>query len=142
MNDGDRFGAASARTGGATAASEAEGVDVLVVDDDDAVRSSVADILRLAGYTTAEAEDGLVALEILRSTKVGVLVLDIRMPRLDGFGVLDALADPPPVILMSAYSREDDPRGATASVFWYLKKPLQPRTLLEAVQKALGHTAG
>jgi len=113
-------------------------VEVLVVDDDECVRSSIAEILRVNGYSTAEAEDGLSALEFMQEVDVGVLVLDMRMPHLDGFGLLDRLYDPPPVILVSAYSRNTDPRVATAAIYWYLCKPLQPRTLLDAVGKALG----
>lgn len=110
-------------------------VHVLVVDDDQAIRTSVAEILRDAGYTTAEAEDGLAALELMRVTDVGVLVTDVEMPRLDGLGLLNALDDPPPVVLMSAQPRVVDARGVRA-VFSYLQKPVKPLVLLDAVVRA------
>lgn len=111
-------------------------VDVLVVDDHDDLRRSVIDILGQSGYTTAEAEDGLVALEVLQQTDVGVMIVDIRMPRLDGVGLIDALDHPPPIILVSAHSREEASR-VEAKIARYLQKPIQPRTLLEAVGRAL-----
>ncbi len=117
-------------------------VDVLVVEDDDDVRSSVADILRLAGFTVLEAEDGLVALEVLGTTDVAVMVLDIKMPRLDGFGLLDALERPPPVILISASDPDEDPRRVAASIYWYLQKPLHPERLVEAVTEVVRHKRG
>lgn len=112
-------------------------VDVLVVDDDDAVRSSMAEILSLAGFEVLEAEDGLVALEVLGATHVAVMVLDIKMPRLDGFGLLDALEHPPPVILVSAEEPDEDPRRVAASIYWYLQKPLRPERLVEAVTEVV-----
>jgi CheY-like chemotaxis protein len=113
-------------------------VDVLVVDDDEEVLSSAGEILRLSGYSTAEARDGSAALALMRHTDVGTLVLDMRMPSLDGIGLLDALDNPPPVIVVSGYSLEPEQRRRLeTSVCWYLQKPLQPRTLLEAVGRAL-----
>ncbi|HUY64901.1 MAG TPA: response regulator [Acidimicrobiales bacterium] len=115
-------------------------VDVLVVDDDEAVRSSAAEILRLSGYVTAEAEDGVVARQFLEETDVGVMLLDIRMPRLDGLGLLEILDAPPPVILISAFSGTEQSR-ANPKVRRYLRKPLHPEALLEAVADALGRGA-
>ena len=112
-------------------------VDVLVVDDDEAVRESLAEIISMAGYLTATACDGLEAFEILSATIVRAMVLDVRMPRLDGLALLDMLDEPPPVILLTAATVEGaDP--TMSKVMWYLQKPVPPAHLLDLVASAIG----
>ncbi len=112
--------------------------DVLVVDDEEPVRTSVAEILRSAGYSVAEAVDGQDALDMLESASVSVLLLDIRMPRRTGIEVLQALDSPPNVILMSAYRFEgEDKRSVGHKVFSHLMKPVAPRRLLDEVRAAI-----
>jgi CheY-like chemotaxis protein len=112
--------------------------DVLVVDDEEPVRTSVAEILRAAGYKVVEAVDGQDALDILESGSVSVLLLDIRMPRRTGIEVLQALDSPPNVILMSAYRFEgEDKRSVGHKVFSHLMKPVAPRQLLDEVRAAI-----
>ena len=112
--------------------------DVLVVDDEEPVRTSVAQILRSAGYSVAEAVDGQDALDMLESGSVTVLLLDIRMPRRTGIEVLQALDSPPNVILMSAYRFEgEDKRSVGHKVFSHLMKPVAPRQLLDEVRAAI-----
>jgi CheY-like chemotaxis protein len=114
-------------------------VDVLVVDDHEAIRTSVADLLRTAGYRVAEAENGQAALDVLRAHKVGALVLDLRMPGVDGLKVLESLEDPPPVIITSAFSLDlDEQQRVDAKIFVQLVKPFHPRRLIEAVAAAIG----
>lgn len=114
-------------------------VDVLVVDDHEAIRTSVAELLRTAGYSVAEAENGQTALDVLQAHKVGALVLDLRMPGVDGLKVLESLTDPPPVIITSAFSLElDEQQRVDAKIFVQLVKPFHPRRLIEAVASAIG----
>jgi CheY-like chemotaxis protein len=109
-------------------------VDVLVVDDDDAVRSSLAEILSVSGFSVEVAEDGDVALDLIAELEVRMILLDLRMPRRDGFSVLDALDDPPPVVLISAYSLDPDVRRRVgAKVVRHLQKPVSPHKLLPVV---------
>lgn len=118
-------------------------VDVLVVDDEAALRSSVADILRSAGYSVIEAEDGQAALELLETQQVAVVLLDQRMPRRTGVEVLKALAAPPKVIFMSAYRIEGEERAVVGDkVFSFLVKPVAPVRLLEEVAAAYGRASG
>jgi CheY-like chemotaxis protein len=113
--------------------------DVLVVDDEEPLRTSVSEILRSAGYSVLEAEDGQVAFELLESGSVGVVLLDIRMPRRSGIELLKALDSPPHVILMSAYHFEgEDERSVGHKVFSHLVKPVAPRRLLDEVEAAMG----
>ena len=113
--------------------------DILVADDEEPIRTSVAEILRAAGYSVAEAVDGQDALDLLESGSVSVLLLDIRMPRRTGIEVLQALESPPSVILMSAYRFEgEDKRSVGHKVFSHLMKPVAPRQLLDEVRAAIG----
>jgi CheY-like chemotaxis protein len=116
------------------------GSRVLVVDDDQALRSSAAEILRSAGYEVEEAEDGEVALQKLAGQPPAVVVLDIRMPRRDGISVLDSLQPPPPppeVLLVSAYDLDRETRARLGEkVSRYMRKPVSPVSLLEAVSEA------
>lgn len=78
---------------------------ILVVDDEAPVREMIGDALSLAGYKTIAAADGLEALNLLRSTKVDLIVSDINMPKLDGFQLLENLrakGDSTPFVLLTA----------------------------------------
>jgi CheY-like chemotaxis protein len=113
--------------------------DVLVVDDEAALRTSVADILRAAGYTVLEAADGQAALEVLETEQVVVVVLDQRMPRKSGIDVVKALSSPPAVIMMSAHRIESSDKALiNGKVFSYLTKPVPPLRLLQEVAAAYG----
>ena len=114
-------------------------VDVLVVDDDEAIRSTWAAILRTSGYSVAVANDGDVALRFLREQMVGMILLDVRMPRRDGLAVLEALTAPQLVVLASGQSLDPATRARTdAKVVTYLEKPVPPERLLEVVASTLG----
>lgn len=115
---------------------------VLVVEDDPAVRTSTATILRDAGYEVDEVGDPFVALERIKTVPVGVVVLDVGMETLDGFGVLDKLDDPPPVVLMTGHDYDADVIAHRAKIFSYIQKPVPPSDLLVAVAHALAAGRG
>jgi CheY-like chemotaxis protein len=118
--------------------------DVLVVDDEESLRHSVADILRGAGYSVMEAEDGQEALEVLETGTFAVMVLDQKMPRKTGLDVLDSSTSlpPPAVIFMSAARIEvGEKERVGKKVFSYLTKPVPPRSLLDEVAAAY-HSGG
>ena len=109
----------------------------MVVDDVEDVRTSAADILRAEGYAVIEANDGQAAMELLDTHKVSVLVLDVRMPRRDGVSVIDALEEPPAVVLISAYCMDPETmERIRTKVSTFLKKPFAPLRLVEAVDEA------
>ena len=109
-------------------------VDVLVVDDDDAVRMSCPEVLRTSGFSVEAAEDGDVALALLQDLDVGVMLLDRKMPRMDGLSVLDALDEPPPVVLISAHPLDETLRRRVGpKVKDYLQKPVSPHRLVPLV---------
>ena len=102
---------------------------VLVVDDDDDIRDALSVILEADGHEVLQAVDGLQALLLIADKRPDAMVLDIRMPRLDGIEVLRALrAVPPtrdlPVVVVTACGRPDDRQAAlTLGVVDYLNKP-------------------
>ena len=88
---------------------------VLVVDDDETLRRLVVETLARDGRGLREAADGLDALVMIAADPPDVLVLDLMMPRLDGFGVLERLAERPetrrlPVVVLTARSLSDHER--------------------------------
>ena len=112
---------------------------VLVVDDEDDVRESMASILRGAGHPVATAATGREAASILEEFVVGVLILDVRMPKFSGVDLLDTLANPPPTVIVSAETVDSGVRARLGSkVLRYIRKPFHPGDLLEAVSDAIG----
>jgi two-component system response regulator MprA len=107
---------------------------VLVADDDLAVRSSLERALRLEGYDVTLAADGRETLERVVSFPPDALVLDVRMPELDGLEVcrrMRALADPTPVLMLTAKDAvADRVEGLDAGADDYLVKPFALPELL------------
>jgi two-component system chemotaxis sensor kinase CheA len=129
---------------GAKPASEAVAPNILVVDDSITTRSLEKSILEAHGYRVRVAVDGLEALQLLRAEKASLVVADIQMPRLDGFGLLQAMkADKQlgkiPVIIVSSLERaEDQQRGLTLGADAYVvKRKFDQQELLEAIQQLL-----
>jgi len=110
---------------------------ILVVDDDSGNRELLARRLKHAGHIPLEAGDGVEALEIVESKEVDLILLDVLMPRLDGFGVLTELRERGtlrdiPVIMISALDETDAViQGIQQGAEDYLPKPFD-RTLLRA----------
>ncbi len=112
-------------------------IDVLVVDDDEGVRESGAEILRAAGLSVAEAEDGEVALEMLREIHPRVILLDLRMPRRDGLSLIASLEGRTPIMVMSGSLVDDEVRERLrGQVSEILLKPVPPLVLMDKVTAA------
>jgi two-component system chemotaxis response regulator CheY len=112
--------------------------DVLVVDDEADVRASMSEVLRTSGFSVDEAEDGQVAQALLRENRYGLVLLDMRMPRLDGASLIESLGDLPPVVVHSAYTLSAEERERLGrKVVMYLHKPVSPPQLLSAVRSIL-----
>jgi DNA-binding response OmpR family regulator len=127
--------------GGPSASSPHAPVDVLVVDDDEGLRSTWVDIFKSSGYSVAVAEDGDVALRLLNQMAVGVVLLDLKMPRRDGFSVLESLATPQLVVLVSARSLDEATLARVeGKIVTYLEKPIPPERLLATVAATLGRS--
>ena len=100
---------------------------VLVVDDDAVLRQTVADALRLAGHEAVESRDGAAAIELATRESFELVILDVNMPRVDGFTVLEKIRrrrPTLPVIMLSARDeREDVVRGLKLGADDYIRKP-------------------
>ncbi|MDC0710915.1 response regulator [Stigmatella sp. ncwal1] len=122
----------------------AAGSTVLVVDDDPLMQQLVAGQLEPAGFKVVPAEDGVNALRLAREAKPQAIILDIHLPRLDGWSVLSQLKSEPslsgiPVILVSV--EEQRARGYSLGACEYLVKPVEPDHLVEVVTRTLGTAA-
>jgi len=113
---------------------------VLVVDDDTELRTLIAFALRQAGYLPVEAADGEEALERFARERPDLVVLDVNLPRRDGFEVLRAIrrqATTPVMMLTVRAAEEDQVRGLDLGADDYLAKPFSPRALLARVRALL-----
>ncbi len=114
---------------------------VLVVDDRPGNRELLRTALEHSGHDVSEAGDGLRALEAMKQHRPALVLLDIQMPGLDGYGVLERmLADPElagiPVVAVTAYAMAGDiERGKKAGFREYVTKPVSLKTLLRIVSE-------
>jgi CheY-like chemotaxis protein len=115
-------------------------LSILVADDEAPLRWSISAILESAGHRVVQAEDGQVALGLLREQDFDVLVLDLHMPRADGIALLRQVQVPPLIVIVYsafAYFLVDAVRDAVgAKVFRYMQKPVPPLELIAAVNEA------
>lgn len=117
---------------------------VLIADDDRDILELVAFRLGHAGYETVTADDGAEALRLAREQQPDLVVLDVMMPKLDGYEVMRALRTDQatrgtPVILLTARAQESDvSRGFEAGADDYVRKPFSPQELTARVQAILG----
>jgi CheY-like chemotaxis protein len=115
---------------------------VLVVEDEDAVRSLVVRVLRTKGYTVIDAADGEAALRLAREfdDRIDLLISDIVMPRLNGRELVRRLALARPetrVLLMSGYDDAGAPQAAMAAGTAFMGKPFTPEELARTVRSVL-----
>ncbi|WP_396224831.1 LytR/AlgR family response regulator transcription factor [Gemmatimonas sp.] len=120
---------------------------VLVVDDEAPARGRLCRLLdhlsdRVPITTVLEAGDGEQAVACLAETAVDVVLLDIRMPRLDGFGVVAAMDEAMPLTIFCTAHDEHALAAFDARALDYLLKPVQPDRLLMALQRAQRLLAG
>ena len=116
-------------------------VRILVVDDDRAVRESLRRSLSFNGYSVSLAEDGVEALEMIAADRPDGLVLDVMMPRLDGWETAVQLRRSPDtahikVVLITARAQEDDKtHGTRVGADAYLTKPFDPNEMIRVVRE-------
>ena len=109
----------------------------LIVDDESPARERLKRLLADVEEVEliGEAESGTQAVEMIEREKPDLVLLDIQMPGLDGFGVIEALADPPPVIFVTAYD-EYAIRAFEVNALDYLLKPFSRERLEKAIRRA------
>jgi CheY-like chemotaxis protein len=116
----------------------------VVIIEDNAFNLELARyLLSAAGYPVLAATDGLEGVKLVRSERPDIVVCDLQMPALDGFGVIEQIrADPAlrsiVVVAVSALSMPDDQRRALASGFdGYMSKPIEPETFIAQLENYL-----
>lgn len=119
---------------------------VLVVDDEPDILLLHRLNLEAAGHRVVLAADGMTALERIAEERPDAVILDVRMPVLDGWGVLERLQtepSPPPVLVVSAHiGRGDEQRARTLGAVDYLNKPYDPDELVRRVAEMLAADGG
>jgi DNA-binding response OmpR family regulator len=119
---------------------------ILVVDDDPDILDAVTMILESQGYTVATARDGIEGLASLKAENPDLMILDLMMPKMDGFAVCKELQDPRwakykniPILILTSVREEASRRryeletGLELEVDDYVEKPMSPDILLERV---------
>jgi two-component system chemotaxis response regulator CheY len=114
---------------------------ILAIDDSRTMRDMVSHTLSGAGFTVLTAEDGKIGLEVLAANKVDVIITDLNMPELDGFGVIEgALANPKykytPILMLTTESDQaKKDRGKAMGATGWIVKPFNPEKLVQIINK-------
>ena len=117
---------------------------VLTVDDSRTMREMLRLALADAGFEVLQAEDGQAGLEVLVDATPDVIVTDINMPKLDGFGFIEGVRrDPrhratPILVLTTEGDAEKKSRGRQAGATGWIVKPFDPQSLVAAVRRVAG----
>lgn len=115
---------------------------ILIAEDDDFLRRSIAKFITQKGYAALEAENGQVALNLFRKERPALILTDLRMPVMDGFDLLDEIimeSPKTPVIIFSGVGAKQEIITALRSGAWdYITKPIEDIDfLMERIEKAL-----
>jgi DNA-binding response OmpR family regulator len=120
---------------------------ILVIEDDPGLREATVDLLELAGYAVLSAPDGVAGVALARHHLPALIVCDIGLPYLDGYGVVTTLrqqsatATIPVLFLTARASAADQRQGLTAGAAEYLTKPFSFGALVAAIQRCLAGAA-
>jgi DNA-binding response OmpR family regulator len=121
---------------------------VLVVDDDPDLWATIKQGLQLlGGYEVVIADQGIAGLEVFFSTPIDCMVVDLRMPGLNGYQLIralrgDARTAQTPIVVLSALAKEEvEVIGLLSGADAYLYKPVDLQTLIDTIERALSLTA-
>lgn len=142
---GERVGAPSSQTSGSDKPIASETPTVLIIDDDTMVHQLLRAHLEEDGFQVITAGDGIEGLTLAREHRPSVILLDIHLPKLDGWGVLARLKSEPalasiPVIILSV--EEERARGFSFGACEYLVKPVEADRLVSTVKRSIEPGAG
>ncbi len=121
---------------------------ILIVDDDPDILEGILTILESQPYRLATARDGVKCMEMVRAEKPDLLLLDLLMPRMDGWGVIREMRSEPrftdvPIMILSTVIEDASRRryeletGMAMDVQAYIQKPARPDDLLNRIEKIL-----
>ncbi|CAN7642803.1 response regulator [Phenylobacterium sp. LjRoot225] len=114
---------------------------ILTVDDSRTMRDMLRMALVDAGFEVVQAEDGVHGLEVLLGAKPDVIITDINMPRMDGYGFMEGVrSDPqhraiPILVLTTESSAEKKMRARDAGATGWIVKPFDPQKLVDAINR-------
>lgn len=115
--------------------------NILVVDDEVAIRELISEVLNIAGYEVTASADGLDALNQIRKNKFNAILLDVNLPKVDGFAILEKVresAPTQPIIMLSARTDKDDvTHGLRLGADDYVRKPFSVEELVLRVENLL-----
>lgn len=120
---------------------------ILLIEDDTILRENTSELLELANYQVVTAPNGKIGLEVAKNTLPDIIVCDIMMPELDGYGVLEGLAGNEntkhiPFIFLSAKTeRKDVRKGMDLGADDYITKPFEEEELISAIESRLAKAA-
>jgi len=120
---------------------------ILIVDDEERMRKLIKDFLKQKNYNTMEAADGEEALKVFseNQNRIRLILLDVMMPKLDGWSVLRQIRQTSkvPIMMLTARGEEQDELfGFELGVDEYISKPFSPKILVARVEAILKRTAG
>ena len=125
---------------------QSEKLKILVVDDSPAITNIILAVLRKAEYEVVVAHDGLEGLKVALSERPDLIICDAVMPRMDGYGLKDAIhgnpstASIPIILLTSKASGEEEQKALDSGFADFIAKPVQPMRIVSRVKKALAVT--
>ncbi len=120
-------------------------MNVLIIDDEDLIRNVVREYCLNEGYNVLEASNGIEGLNILENNNVDIIVLDIMMPKMDGYTFFSKMKEKynTPTIVLSARNEEYDKLfGFSIGIDDYLTKPFSPKELIARIKAILKRTNG
>jgi len=125
---------------------DALGPTILIAEDDEIMRDLVARWLVAAGYQVARASNGEEVIEVVREAKPAAIIMDLTMPRMDGFQVLAhfrslGLPLAPVLLLTGRHTTEDVRKALSLGAKDYLAKPVERAHLLSRLERVLKNTA-
>ena len=112
-------------------------LEILIADDESIIRLGLKQILEEAGHTVSAAENGVAAVRLAEAHTPDLVILDIKMPEMDGFEAARAILDRTqvPIIFLTAYGEQElVERAVRLSVMGYLVKPINEAELLAMIQ--------
>lgn len=118
--------------------------EILAVDDSRTMRDMIRMALEPAGFTVHTADDGVHGVEVLAGLAPDVIITDINMPRMDGFGFIDAVRGQdthkttPILVLTTESGMELKMRAREAGATGWIVKPFEPAKLIQALHKVAG----
>jgi CheY-like chemotaxis protein len=119
-------------------------IRILYVEDAEVIRDTMSRLLELSGYQVSYAKNGKEGVEMVRRWKPDVILMDLRMPIMDGYGAIGEIKQDPairhiPIFVISAWSSKTDQNKAkVAGADKFFVKPPDLNKLIEAINQALG----